>query len=33
MSYEEGETFAKENNLVFLELSAKTAYNVEEAFK
>mmetsp|Transcript_35788 Transcript_35788/g.83112 ORF Transcript_35788/g.83112 Transcript_35788/m.83112 type:complete len:210 (+) Transcript_35788:62-691(+) len=32
VSYEEGEQFAKENNLVFLETSAKTAHNVEEAF-
>ena len=29
---EEGERFAAENNLVFLETSAKTAANVEEAF-
>ncbi|KAI3435518.1 hypothetical protein D9Q98_001584 [Chlorella vulgaris] len=29
---EEGEQFAKENGLVFLETSAKTAVNVEEAF-
>lgn len=27
---EEGEHFAKENNLFFLETSAKTAQNVEE---
>lgn len=33
MSYEEGERFAKEHNLVYLEVSAKTAYNVEESFK
>ena len=32
VSYEEGEEFAKENGLMFLETSAKTAYNVEEAF-
>lgn len=29
---EEGEAFARENGLVFLETSAKTAANVEEAF-
>jgi len=33
VSYEEGERFAKEHNLVYLEVSAKTAYNVEESFK
>jgi len=32
VSYEEGERFARENDLIFLETSAKTAYNVEEAF-
>ena len=32
VSYEDGETFAKENGLMFLETSAKTAYNVVEAF-
>mmetsp|Transcript_52882 Transcript_52882/g.60752 ORF Transcript_52882/g.60752 Transcript_52882/m.60752 type:complete len:214 (+) Transcript_52882:35-676(+) len=32
VSYEEGEKFAKENGLIFLETSAKTALNVEEAF-
>jgi hypothetical protein len=32
VTYEEGEAFAKENGLMFLETSAKTAYNVEEAF-
>mmetsp|Transcript_39676 Transcript_39676/g.35417 ORF Transcript_39676/g.35417 Transcript_39676/m.35417 type:complete len:105 (+) Transcript_39676:418-732(+) len=32
VTYEEGERFAKENDLIFLETSAKTAYNVEEAF-
>jgi Ras-related protein Rab-2A len=29
---EEGEAFAKEHGLVFLETSARTAHNVEEAF-
>ena len=33
MSYEEGASFAKENNLLFLEVSAKTAYQVEDAFR
>lgn len=32
VTYEEGEQFAKENGLIFLETSAKTAQNVEEAF-
>lgn len=32
VSKEEGENFAKEHNLVFLETSAKTAANVEAAF-
>ncbi|KYQ91442.1 Rab GTPase [Tieghemostelium lacteum] len=32
VTYEEGEQFAKENGLIFLETSAKTAFNVEEAF-
>lgn len=32
MSTEEGERFAAEHGLVFLETSAKTAHNVEEAF-
>ena len=32
VTYEEGENFAKENGLMFLETSAKTAYNVVEAF-
>ena len=32
VSREEGEQFAKEHGLVFLETSAKTALNVEEAF-
>ena len=33
VTYEEGAKFAKENNLIFLEVSAKTAYQVEESFK
>ncbi|CAI0459400.1 unnamed protein product [Linum tenue] len=32
VSAEEGEQFARENGLVFMEASAKTAQNVEEAF-
>jgi Ras family len=32
VSYEEGEQFAQENGLAFIETSAKTAANVEEAF-
>ena len=32
VSREEGEKFAQENGLIFLETSAKTAANVEEAF-
>jgi Ras-related protein Rab-2A len=32
VSYEEGERFAKQHGLIFLEASAKTAHNVEEAF-
>ena len=32
VSYEEGESFAKENGLLFLETSAKTANNIAEAF-
>jgi len=32
VSKEEGEKFAKDNGLIFLEASAKTAANVEEAF-
>lgn len=32
VSYAEGEAFAREHGLVFLEASAKTAHNVEEAF-
>jgi Ras-related protein Rab-2A len=30
--YEEGEAFAKENGLLFIETSAKTATNVDSAF-
>lgn len=33
VSYEEGEALANEHGLMFLETSAKTALNVEEAFK
>lgn len=32
VSREEGEAFAKENGLIFMETSAKTAANVDEAF-
>jgi Ras-related protein Rab-2A len=32
VSFEEGERFAKENGLIFMETSAKTSFNVEEAF-
>ncbi|XP_058747042.1 ras-related protein Rab-2-B-like [Vicia villosa] len=32
VSIEEGEKFAKENGLIFMEVSAKSAENVEEAF-
>ncbi|KAL3621876.1 Ras-related protein RABB1c [Castilleja foliolosa] len=32
VSREEGEQFAKENGLLFMETSCKTAYNVDEAF-
>ena len=32
VTYEEGESFAKENNLLFLETSAKTSKNITEAF-
>jgi Ras-related protein Rab-2A len=32
VSYEEGERFAKENDLIFIETSAKTSHNVDEAF-
>ena len=33
VSYEEGENFAKEQDILFLETSAKTSFNVEEAFQ
>ena len=32
VSFEEGQAFAKKNNLMFFETSAKTALNVEKAF-
>lgn len=32
VSFEEGQKFAQDNDLIFLETSAKTAKNVEEAF-
>lgn len=32
VTVEEGEQFAKEHNLIFIETSAKTASNIEEAF-
>mmetsp|Transcript_14167 Transcript_14167/g.10216 ORF Transcript_14167/g.10216 Transcript_14167/m.10216 type:complete len:201 (+) Transcript_14167:39-641(+) len=32
VSTEEGDRFAKENGLIFMETSAKTSFNVEEAF-
>ncbi|KAL4481540.1 hypothetical protein ABPG74_007629 [Tetrahymena malaccensis] len=32
VSYSEGQQFADEHNLTFLEVSAKTAYNIEELF-
>ena len=32
MSFQEGQAFAKKNNILFFETSAKTALNVEEAF-
>ena len=33
VSTEEGQTFARKNNLIFFETSAKTALNVEKAFE
>ena len=33
VSYEQGAKFAKDNDLVFMEVSAKTAYQVEDSFK
>lgn len=32
VSFDEGERFARENGLIFMETSAKTAYNVEDVF-
>ena len=32
VSYEEGQKFAKDNDLLFLETSAKTAFNIQESF-
>ncbi|KAH6558059.1 hypothetical protein KP509_1Z080100 [Ceratopteris richardii] len=32
VTFEEGQQFAKDNGLIFMETSAKTAQNVEEAF-
>ena len=32
VSFKEGQNLAKEHKLLFLETSAKTAYNVQEAF-
>jgi Ras-related protein Rab-2A len=32
VTYEEGNAFAKKNNILFFETSAKTALNVEKAF-
>ncbi len=33
VSFEEGAKFSKDNDLIFMEVSAKTAYQVEDAFK
>jgi Ras-related protein Rab-2A len=33
VSYEEGEKFAKDHNIAFMECSAKSATNVDQAFK
>lgn len=32
VSYEEGEQFAKKNNMIFYETSAKSGKNIEEMF-
>lgn len=32
VSYADGENFAKENDLIFMEASAKTGYNVDNIF-
>lgn len=32
VTYEDGENFAKENDLIFMEASAKTGYNVDNIF-
>lgn len=32
VTFEEGERFAKENDMIFLETSAKTAENIEDSF-
>jgi Ras-related protein Rab-2A len=33
VSFDEGSSFAKENGLTFMEVSAKTGYQVEDSFK
>jgi len=33
VSYEQGQKFAQKNDLIFFETSAKTAFNVEKAFR
>lgn len=33
VTYEEGEAFAKVHNLMFLETSAKSGFNIEETFQ